>query len=392
MRELRTVIVYTLLYILNSFSLKAADSLEVSLMTCSPGREVYALYGHTALRCTNYTAGWDIVFNYGIFNFNTPGFAWKFALGECDYEVAAVPFEYFRMEYEARGSAVIQQVLNLTTAEKETLLMALIENCKPENKTYRYNFLYDNCTTRVRDQIENALSGHVEYPSDTGKRTYRQIIHRYTRLHPWAQLGDDLCLGADADTLISVRDEMFAPLFMSDYADKAVIRDSTGTVRPLVLERKTVVHQRKICLEDDNFLSPSFCVWLLFLLIIGPTGWEIRRNRMLWGLDLVLLTAQGAAGCIIAFLVGFSEHPTVGSNWQLWVLNPLPLCFLPRVIYGALTRKKVWYHYINAPSLTLFILFSPVIPQKFSVIIVPLALTLLVRSLSYIWFYKRNSL
>lgn len=390
MKGLKHIIVYTLLYIYMPFSLKAADSLEVSLLTCSPGQEVYALYGHTALRCTDYTAGWDMVFNYGMFNFNAPHFIWRFALGECDYEVAALPFEYFKVEYETRGSAVIQQVLNLTDVEKTALVTALVENCRPENKKYRYNFLYDNCTTRVRDRIEEAVWGEVEYPEHARGKTYREITHEYNALHPWARLGNDLCLGAAVDTLLPVRQEMFAPLYLSEYADKAVIRDREGRVRPLVLERKVIVPQRAMPSEPNACCSPTFWAWLLLLVMVGIAGLEYKLNRMLWGTDVVLMLVQGLAGCILTFLFFFSEHPAVDSNWQIWVLNPLPLCFLPQVVGKARRRKRACYHYANAFSLTLFIVFFRVIPQDFSVIIVPLALTLLVRSLSYVWFYKRN--
>lgn len=392
MKGLKRIIVYTLLYIYSSFTLKAADSLEVSLITCSPGQEVYSLYGHTALRCTNRITGWDVVFNYGMFNFNAPHFIWRFALGECDYEVAAVPFAYVKAEYGTRGSAVVQQVLNLTDAEKAELVSALVVNCMPENRTYRYNFLYDNCTTRVRDQIEAAVAGKIEYPADAAGKTYRGIIHEYNALHPWARLGNDLCLGADVDKPLSVRQEMFAPFYLSDYVDKAVIRDTLGQVRPLVLERKVIVQQRDVRQTDDNTLSPALCAWLLLAGVLCLTFLEYRANRMLWGADVVLMLAQGLAGSIIAFLFFFSEHPAVGSNWQIWVLNPLPLCFLPQVVCRARRRKRAWYHYANALSLTLFIVFFRVIPQDFSVIIVPLTLALLVRSLSYVWFYKRNSL
>lgn len=392
MRGLKGIIVYTLLYICGSLSLKAADSLQISLMTCSPGQEVYALYGHTALRCTNYTAGWDVVFNYGVFNFKAPHFVWRFALGECDYEVAAVPFEGFAFEYATRGSAVVQQVLNLTDAEKNTLVTSLLVNCRPENKKYRYNFLSDNCTTRVRDQIERAVTGEIEYPETSARKTYRSIMHQYTREHPWAELGNDLCLGADVDTLIPLRQEMFAPLYFSDYADKAVIRDRQGHVRPLVAERTTIVHQKPLPPESGFPLSPATCAWGLLAVVACLTGWEVKVNRILWGQDVVWLLLQGLAGCIISFLFFFSQHPSVGSNWQIWVLNPLPLFFLPSVIRGAMKKRRVWYHYGKAVSLTLFMVFFSIIPQDFSVIIVPLALTLWLRSMSYLWFYKRNSL
>lgn len=135
------------------------DSLEVSLMTCSPGQEVYALYGHTAIRVNNYATGEDWVFNYGMFSFNRPNFIWRFTRGECDYQIGAAPFEYFIREYAERGSAVYQQTLNLTTSEKLRLWALLTENMLPENRVYLYNFFYDNCTTRARDRHRRGCVG-----------------------------------------------------------------------------------------------------------------------------------------------------------------------------------------------------------------------------------------
>ena len=218
------------------------DSLEVGLLTCSPGTEVYALYGHTAIRVRSCAPGGeDWVFNYGLFSFNRPHFIWRFALGECDYQVGAVPYRYFAEEYAGRGSSVYQQTLNLTAEEKERLWALLLDNLRPENREYRYNFFYDNCTTRARDRIEDAVDGEIVYPAQDTACTFRGIVHQYTADYPWAELGDDICLGAAADRPISAREEMFAPFRMLRYADGAVIRGADGRERPLVLSTHEVV-------------------------------------------------------------------------------------------------------------------------------------------------------
>ena len=156
-------------------SAQALDSIRVSLITCSPGKEVYQLYGHTALRCENYTRQQDVVFNYGIFSFRQPHFVWRFVRGKCDYMVMGVDWKYFPLDYEERGSGIVAQELNLTRLEANLLYANLMENCRPENCEYRYNFLYNNCTTKVRDMIENAVRGRIAYPQMEEKKTYRQI-------------------------------------------------------------------------------------------------------------------------------------------------------------------------------------------------------------------------
>ena len=147
----------------NAYSSKP-DSIRLSLLTCAPGSEIYAHFGHTAIRYENYTRKIDLVFNYGMFNFREPHFVWRFVKGETDYQLGITPYIYFRAEYAMRGSSVYQQVLNLTQAEKERLVALLEENYRPENRIYRYNYFYDNCTTRARDKIEEAIRGKVVYP------------------------------------------------------------------------------------------------------------------------------------------------------------------------------------------------------------------------------------
>lgn len=373
-----------------------ADSLDVSLLTCAPGGEIYELYGHTALRCRDYRTGADVVFNYGVFNFNTPHFVWRFTRGECDYEVRYVPFPYFYEEYHQRGSCVIEQVLNLTTEEKIRLIEALEENCRPENRRYRYNFLYDNCTTRVRDQIERAVDGRIVYPSGesctypSGKpRTYRGIIHEYTAGHPWAELGNDLCLGAAVDTLIGVREQMFAPFYLKAFAGGAFIVGPGGK-RPLVLSEDYVVQPCAGRPEAGGGVQPGQVFWGLCILLLLLTLVELRRGLCFWWLDALLMTGQGVVGLILTFLFFFSTHPAVDSNWQILLFNPVPLLVMPWVVRCAIQRRRTRWHAVNLAWLTLFILFSPFIPQDFTIVIVPLTLVLWARSLRYILFYRKQ--
>ena len=123
------------------------DSIRISLLTCAPGEEIYSLFGHTAIRYENPSQGIDVVFNYGLFSFNTPNFILRFSLGETDYQLGATDYAHFAAEYAFFGRSVWQQTLNLTEREKAELIRLLQENYRPENRVYRYNFFYDNCAT-----------------------------------------------------------------------------------------------------------------------------------------------------------------------------------------------------------------------------------------------------
>ena len=156
---MKKTILFLLLAVMSS-ALRAEG--KFSLLTCAPGEKIYELFGHTAIR---YVEGdsIDLVFNYGMFNFNSPNFIYRFVKGETDYELGIDVYRSFEYSYRRRGSAVYEQKLNLTPDETIMLLHSLLENYKPENRVYRYNYFYDNCTTRAKDMIEKAISGTVEF-------------------------------------------------------------------------------------------------------------------------------------------------------------------------------------------------------------------------------------
>ena len=369
---------------------QSTDSIRFSLLTCAPGTEIYSLFGHTAIRYENYTRRIDVVFNYGMFSFNTPNFIFRFVAGETDYQLGITPYSYFEAEYAMRGSSVYQQVLNLTQSEKERLLMILENNYLPENRIYRYNYFYDNCTTRARDKIEECIEGKVVYPDSLSGKSYRGIVHEFTAGSPWDEFGIDLCLGAEADKEINKRQQMFSPFYMKYYASNAYIVDAGGTRRPLILDETKIVDVEPEEVQPGFILSPLMCGALFLALCVVMAWGQWKTQRIWWGWDIVLYGLQGLAGCIIAFLFFFSVHPTVGSNWLLILFNPIPLLYLPFMVYKAVKRKKDYYHVGNMVYLTLFITILPFCGQEFNLTVLPLALGLLVTSASHVLVWNKK--
>ena len=365
---------------------------EVSVITCSPGDEVYSLYGHTAIRLRDEARGLDIAVNYGVFDFDTDHFAWKFVLGETDYMCMAVPWHFFIDEYRQRGSSVKAQVLNLTEEETDSLVRYLDWTLKPENCIYRYNYLTDNCTLRVMDCVERAIKGRIVYSWDTDRLTYRDIIHDYTNGSPWAQVGNDILLGCDVDTILSSRAKCFVPDYYSSALNGALIRDLVADTRPMVRRTEMLLEASVPAgAQQDSFpVSPVIAVWGLFAVLCLIAMIEYRTGYMLWPLDFVLLTAHGVAGAILLFVFLFSQHPALDTNWQVWLLNPLPLLAMPFVVRDAWKRQCCIWHYILAAVILSFLVFTPWIPQKYSVITIPLALALVTRPVSYIIRYGRK--
>lgn len=372
------------------------STVTVSLLTCSPGQETYELYGHTAIRVVDSKNPSGIVYNFGAFDFNAPHFIWRFVLGECDYLLWAEPLEIFAIQYVARGSWVREQVLNLTPAEANCLRDSLRKESLPENRVYRYNIFRNNCTTRARDIIEECVRGRIIYPMRSRRNTFRSILHQYTEGHPWAREGNDLLLGTDIDTLITERDEMFAPLYLMQYVDSAMIDAGRTHYRNLVRESRILIQaddarqQAAADAQPDFPLSPRVLGWLLLVLGLCLAVYEWRCRRIFWGVDVVLMTLQGMAGILLCFMALFSVHPAVASNWQVWVLNPIPLFFVYSVVQSDRSRQRHVYHTFAAVVLLAFLLLYFIIPQKFSELILPVALLLLSRAVVHLLVYRNK--
>ena len=374
-----------------TYAENTSEDIEVSVITCSPGQEVYSLYGHTAIRVRDKERGTDYVFNYGVFDFNTEHFAWKFVLGKTDYICAAAPWQYFTREYEKRGSSVIAQVLNLTTSEAIKIRDYLLNNISKENCVYRYNYLTNNCTTRVMDCIDSCIEGSLVYSWKDTLMTYRDILHQYTQDYPWTQDGNDLLLGADVDTVLSHRATCFIPEYYMDALSNAVVRNEFQDTRQLVARTDTLVKANPTKKnEEASFpLNPMETGWLCFAIGLLIMGGEFITRKMLWCLDVILMLAHGLAGCLILFVFLFSEHPTLDSNWLVGILNPMPLILLPSVVKAAWYNQRTYWHHFMAVWFAIFLLFIPWMPQQMPMLLVPLLATLLCRQVSYMLHYGR---
>ena len=330
------------------------DSVEFSLLTCQPHDEVYSLYGHTAIRYHELRpGGLDWAFNYGVFDFKKPHFVARFVFGLTDYELGAYPYKYFVKEYRRFGSMVTEQVLNLTDEEKMALHDALAINLRPENKIYRYNYFYNNCTTKARDIIESCINGKVEYAGrEDYTPSYRDMVHSMTRNNPWSRFGNDLLLGIKADWKTDLRQQEFLPGNLLYDFDHAQIY-SNGSYRPLIKERRIAVPAGVQIIESGFPLSPLACAAILLAvgIVIFFFEWRKKRAFVLW--DVLLMITTGTIGIVLTLML-FSQHPTVSLNLQIILCNPLPWLFLWPVIRGRETR----YWKITAILAVLFLIGS----------------------------------
>jgi len=362
-------------------------SYSVSLLTCSPGEDLYSMFGHSGIRLRNNVTGEDLVFNYGMFNYDVDNFIFQFVRGETDYELGVEYAEDFFWRYGVRKHGVVEQELDLTDKQKRKLVLLLYDNYRPENRVYRYNFLYDNCTTRARDVIEKAVSedgGGVEYLIESDSVSFRTILHGFTGVYPWVEFGIDMLLGAEVDRIANRRESMFIPSYYKKDVDGATVVYVDGTTcgKRLVKNASEVLTDKIVHEETSFLLTPIFVFWFMFAAVLIISVIDIRRCRSTWWVDLILLTVQGLAGVIIAFLFFFSEHPAVGTNWLVVVFNPLPLLLMFWIINSRRKCQPCWLSTAYLAVMSLFVLSIPFIPQVLNPAMIPLVLILLLRALS----------
>lgn len=352
------------------------DSIQISLLTCGPGEEVYSLYGHTAIRFHDLKNNQDLVINYGMFSFSQRFFIIRFVFGLTDYEMGIMPFDAFMEEYESEGRWVKEQVLNIPLQDKMKIAMAIENNYLPENKTYRYNYFYDNCTTRARDILIKNISENVEVKDNQSvKSSYRKEIHKWNTNHCWARWGNDLLLGVNADRSIDRKEQQFLPDNLSKDWKTATIKYTDGKVYPFISQEHYLINKTlstKDSAQNSNIFNPYTLIGAIILVIL-LASWKKTSHPLPYKIVMfcVWLTT-GLCGIIITAMI-FSQHPTVSLNFQILLLNPLNLGML----IPALARNKK-YNLIILTCLILFMLGG--IIQSYAVGLEYLAFILLIVS------------
>ena len=351
---------------------------EVYLITCGPGTEIYSVYGHSALRIVVPEKKIDTVYNWGVFDFATPNFAWKFAKGRLIYSLGVYSFEAFLKDYFLEQRWVISQKFNLETPDIERLFLLLEENLKPENITYSYDFYYDNCSTRIRDLIEKAVGEDLLYPPEKTKKelqTFRYLTGEYEKVYPWLKLGIDLLIGSPGDKKASFREMMFLPAHLKNGLSELLIRRNSKMI-PLLQDPEIVLDIDQQPLKEKLFTSPLFVFSLLLIIIIILTA-SVRRKTVNNIIDIFLFSVFSILALLMIFFNFFTDHHQLRWNLNIIWLNPFIILCLTSLVF-----KKDWPGWFGIVFYlaVLFLLFLAVLPQHINNAFFPLIIILMIRS------------
>jgi hypothetical protein len=342
------------------------SGVRISFIVCTPGSEVYELEGHAALRVVM-PGGRDMAVNYGVFDFNSPNFIYRFVKGETDYMVVAYPFSIFLDSYRATGRGVIEYPLNLTAEESEKLLELLQINLLPENQVYRYNYVKDNCATRPLALVEKAIGDTLTYtsPDYTAGWSFRDAMTYYHRNYPWYQFGIDLALGSGIDYAVSEHEKVFAPYLLVSMLPGATFTDAEGHVRTLVgepVERCAAAGGGPLA-PTPWCLTPMAVAIYLLVIVAAIALFDVKRKRVTSAVDALYMAVAGMAGIVVTFLVFVSTHEATTPNLLIVWLNPL--CFIvPACIFIKRCRRLVLcYEILNFVALILLCVLWPLTCQ-----------------------------
>lgn len=354
---------------------------SVSVLTAYPGDAVYNRWGHTAIRVADPAAGFDVSFNYGTFDFGDPYFVPKFIYGQLDYLLSIQRTSRALAGYRAEGRPVVEQTLALSLAQRQAVFDFLRVNAEPENRVYRYDFLFDNCATRPRDVLLAALGGALTIPPEPDPdATFRTLVSDAVADDALLLFGFDLALGVTVDRKATPYEAHFLPLVLMDALEGATLTDSTTGARPLVAQTDTLFTADGYAPPARAFSWPTLLCWLLLALgtLVTWRGSERARLRF----DRTLLAVVGLAGLILAWMWFGSLHHVTRANFNL--LWALPTHFFAAIWLRRL-RASRWgagYAVFGAICALGAIAVSALGPQAMSSAVVPLGLVIALRLLA----------
>jgi hypothetical protein len=362
----------------------AQDScgVQISLLTCAPGEELYSTFGHTALRVKDALRGVDQVFNYGTFEFG-PDFYPQFIRGKLLYSLAVEDFNDFMYEYRLESRSVQEQVLQLSCPEKQRLLAALDSNAQEQHRYYKYDFLFDNCTTRAGDIVARNTSGPVTFRNILPKEhpSFRELIHSYLDAghEPWSKLGIDILLGAKLDRKATNREAMFLPDYLLKGFDSATVNG-----HPLVTPPQTIL-QMPSPLANKTFFTPAVVFSLLLVTMIALSfaraKWAVTTVSVF---DFLFFFVLGLAGLLLLFMWFGTDHKVCQNNWNLFWALPTNVV-MAFFVHSSRSWAQRYFRLVFRISLVLLIGWV-FLPQQMNNALLPVVLLIIWRS----WHLSKN--
>ena len=378
-------------FFLSSFSFSMEQDIDrynISILTVSPGKDLVDAFGHSGIRVVDNESNYDVVFNFGIYDFQAPDFYSNFVKGRPIYSLGINNYNRFFNDYKNQKRGILEHKIQISKNKKDALIRLLFENSRQENKFYVYEYFNDNCSTKVADLfIENfndeIYNSEINLSSKSND-SYRSLIYKMIPKNSWGSLGIDICLGSIIDQDISYRQTFFLPSKFGSFLD------TIESVSPEIIESKLLLKSQDVFKESSfNLTSPLFVILFISILIILVSFRDYRNNKQTKILDILLISITTTIGLLISYLWFYSDHSAASQNYNILWASPLNIL----LFIDLFTRKKrKWIlGYLKFIFLMLLLMMSHWIlsVQTFNITLFSFIFALLIRYLFLIYNHKK---
>ena len=386
--------IFTILFFFSTVLAAETKDYVISVLTIGPGSSLSDSFGHSAIRVQDKSKNYDLVFNYGVYDFNDPNFYSNFIKGYLNYSLGVSYYKDFKSSYISNNRSIKEQVLLLPDVLNRKIADRLIFNSKPENKNYRYDYFSNNCSTIIKDIIDESLIDY-DYENDyivenKGKNTYRNLIYENINKNSWGSLGIDICLGSYIDQEIDVKKNTFLPEYLFEYLNSSYYKhpDLSNKIK-LVKKNNFINYENKEFqnLNSNNlFYSPLFIFIIISIFLLFLSLRDLNNKAI----HLILQSTHiitSAIGFLLLFLWFFTDHFTSAYNYNLLWANPLNIILK----FKSINKKwKIALLKLLLLSLALIVLHSITNVQVFNISLYPFFIFLAFRYLQLIKYYSKH--
>jgi len=380
-------LVLLLLTLSSNAHLQLTEASEISVLSIGPGYLLNDSFGHSAIRVKDPLYNFDVVYDYGRYDFEAEGFYLNFAQGKLNYMIGRTEFEDFLSFYEYQNRRVQEQQLNLSTKQKTAFYYFLTENIKPENQFYPYDFFYNNCATKITDAIESILEDQITYlpPSTFEQDTFRNLIRSDLNQNSWGSLGIDVALGSKIDQLASVKEHLFLPKNLYLLLENAQI----GSTNLKIVKKSKILTSSSFVKTFDGFGSPLAILSLIAFAILFVTFRDHKKNKRSKWLDVSLFAFTGLIGLALLLLWFATDHTATSDNYNLLWAFATNLLFIPSILKTRLNNRGIKYIVFLVILLALMMLHWITGVQSFAIGLIPLLIAICVRYLFLIRHFNK---
>tara|TARA_B110000037_G_C17102388_1_gene498549 strand:+ start:970 stop:2130 length:1161 start_codon:yes stop_codon:yes gene_type:complete len=383
MKKILFSFVYVFVVLFSFGQARLSPAAEISLLTCEKGYELYSAYGHSALRVKDTANDIDVVFNYGTFEIgdNEIEFLKTFVRGTLDYSLSASQYEHFLRTYQYENRGITEQIFNLTLVEKQQVFDRLIVNYQTDERYYRYDFFFDNCSSRIHEILKEVLGDSLIYGVDLmedSPETFRELIAPAFDFSPWADFGVGIIMGYPTDRIATNKEKMFLPVHLMERFDISTCKEET-----FIKSKEVIFSSIPPTINNPFYQKPIFIFTVLFLFVALISFINIKRNKHYYSIDYFLFFLTGFIGVFFLFMWIETRHSPAFMNMNMfWAmpLNWITLFFLK--------AKKIAPYLLFMGVLNVIGFF--VLPQVFHIAIIPITLIMAVRYFK-LYLVEKNS-